>query len=162
MRGLPVKVQDATVALLGRILLGDLRKYGLPAPPVGAITRDKRDGVTFGIDNGFVKALRAGRFKIVPEVRSLGQNSVHLADGQTIEPDAVICATGYRPGLEPLVGHLGVLDERGRPRFVADQASSEHPGLWFFGLNTSIYGYLWARKQEAPRLADKIARSLQG
>jgi len=27
----------------------------------------------------------------------------------------VICATGYLPGLGALVGHLGVLDERGMP-----------------------------------------------
>jgi len=33
-----------------------------------------------------------------------------------LQPDAVICATGYRRGLEPFVGNLGVLDERGAPR----------------------------------------------
>lgn len=161
LRWLPIPAQDFMVALLGRIFLGDLRKYGLPAPPVGAVTRDKRDGVTLGVDNGFVKALKAGRFTIVPEVSSFGENTVHLVDGSTINPDVVICATGYRPGLESLVGHLGVLNERGRPCYVADQTSDDHPGLWFFGMNPSIYGYLYMRQKEAPRLADKIARSLQ-
>jgi cation diffusion facilitator CzcD-associated flavoprotein CzcO len=162
LRPLPIKMQDFMVAMLGRVFLGDLRKYGLPKPPAGAVTRDKEDGVTFGIDNGFVKALKAGRFTVVPEISSFEPQVVHLSDGRTIDPDVVICATGYRPGLEPLVGHLGVLNEHGKPRFFADQASSDHPGLWFFGTNTSIYGYLYARKQEAPPLADKIARSLQG
>jgi hypothetical protein len=109
------------------------------------------------IDNGFVKALKAGRFTVVPEISSFSEQAVHLIDGRTIHPDAVICATGYRPGLESLVGHLDVLNERGKPRFFADQASSDHPGLWFFGLNTSIYGYLYTRKHEAPPLAHKIA-----
>jgi cation diffusion facilitator CzcD-associated flavoprotein CzcO len=162
LRPLPIKTQDFMVALLARIFLGDLRKFGFPKPPVGAVTRDKEDGVTFGIDNGFVMALKAGRFTIVPEVSSFSEQVVHLIDGRTIDPDVVICATGYRPGLESLVGHLNVLNERGKPRFFADQASSNHPGLWFFGMNTSIYGYLYARKHEAPPLADKIARSLQG
>ena len=58
--------------------------------------------------------------------------------------------------------YLDVLNERGRPKFVADQGSSDYPGLWFFGMNSSIYGYLYARKQEAPRLADKILRSFSG
>jgi cation diffusion facilitator CzcD-associated flavoprotein CzcO len=162
IRWMPIKAQDTIVAILERIFLGDLRKYGLPKPPAGAVTRDKEEGVTFGIDNGFVSALKAGRFTVVPEVRAFSERSAELVDGRTIEPDAVICATGYRPGLESLVGDLDVLDERGKLRFVADQASDEHPGLWFFGLNTSIYGYLYQRKKEAVRLADRIARSLPG
>jgi len=161
LRPLPIKMQDFMVALLARIFLGDLRKYGYPKPPAGAITRDREEGVTFGVDNGFVKALKTGRFMIVPEISSFDGQIVHLIDGRTIDPDAVICATGYRPGLETLVGHLGVLNERGKPRFYADQASIDHPGLWFFGLNSSIYGYLYARNREAPRLVGKIARSLQ-
>jgi cation diffusion facilitator CzcD-associated flavoprotein CzcO len=161
LRPLPIKVQDFMTAMLGRVFLGDLRKYGLPAPPAGAVTRNRDEGVIFGIDNGFVKALKAGRFTVVPEIKSFSERAVHLIDGRTIEPDAVICATGYLPGLESLVGHLEVLNERGKPRFFADQASSDHPGLWFFGLNSSIYGYVYSRNHEAPPLAEKIARSLQ-
>jgi len=161
LRPLPIKAQDFMVALLSRIFLGDLRKYGYPTPPAGAITRDRKEGVTFGVDNGFVKALKAGRFTVVPEISSFKGQTVHLIDGRSIDPDVVICATGYRPGLEALVGDLDVLNERGKPRFVADQASGNHPGLWFFGLNSSIYGYLYARKHEAPNLADKISRALQ-
>jgi cation diffusion facilitator CzcD-associated flavoprotein CzcO len=162
LKPLPIKMQDFMVALLARIFLGDLQKYGFPKPPAGAITRDREEGVTFGVDNGFVKALKAGRFTVVPEISTISEQAVHLIDGSTIEPDAVICATGYRPGLESLVGHLDVLNARGKPRFYADQASSDHPGLWFFGLNSSIYGYLYARRHEAPPLAEKIARSLKG
>lgn len=162
LKPLPIKIQDFMVALLSRIFLGDLRKYGYPKPQAGAITRDREEGVTFGVDNGFVKALKAGRFTVVPEISSFSEQAVHLIDGSTIEPDAVICATGYRPGLESLVGDLDVLNEQGKPHFFADQSASDHPGLWFFGLNSSIYGYLYARRHEAPPLADKIARSLQG
>jgi hypothetical protein len=160
LRWLPVKAQDFMVATLGRVFLGDLRRYGLPAAPLGAVTRGNEEHITLAIDNGFVKALKAGKFTIVPEIESFNQQSVQLIDGRTLEPDVIICATGYRPGLEPLVGHLGVLDEQGKPRYVADQSSPDHPGLWFFGLNHSIYGYMFMRKKEAPRLADKIARSL--
>ena len=113
------------------------------------------------IDNGFAKALKAGRFTIVPEISSFSEQAVHFIDDRTIEPDVVICATGYRPGLELLVGQLEVLDERGKPLFLADQASDDHPGLWFFGVNSSIYGKNYVRKKEARRLADNISSSLQ-
>ncbi len=49
---------------------------------------------------------------------------VVLADGARVAPDAVIVAAGYRNGLEPLVGHLGVLDDRGRPRVRGGRTES--------------------------------------
>jgi hypothetical protein len=47
-----------------------------------------------------------------------------LADGTCVQSDAVIAATGYRRGLEPLVGLLGVLDEDGIPLV---SGGSQHP-----------------------------------
>ena len=43
----------------------------------------------------------------------------------------MIAATGYRSGLEPMVGHLGVLDDEGVPRAFAAEAAA--PGLRFVG-----------------------------
>jgi cation diffusion facilitator CzcD-associated flavoprotein CzcO len=161
-RWLPIKIQDFTTALVSRIFLGDLRKYGMPAPVKGAITRQREDGVTISIDHGFVEALKTGRFSVLPEISSFSSKAVHLVDEHSLEPDAVICATGYRLGLEDLVGHLGVLDERGRPRFYADQADPDFPGLWFFGLNSSIYGNMYIRRAEARRLARAISFARRG
>jgi cation diffusion facilitator CzcD-associated flavoprotein CzcO len=160
-RWLPIKFQDLTTALVSRIFLGNLQRYGMPAPSKGAITRQKEDGVTISIDNGFVAALKAGRFRVVPEISAFSSHSVHLSDERTLEPDAVICATGYRLGLEDLVGHLGILDQRGFPRWIADQASSDFPGLWFFGLNSSIYGNMYIRRAEAQRLARLISNYMR-
>ncbi len=123
------------------------------------MTRQREDGVTIAIDSGYVLALKAGRFAVVPETRAFSARAVQLVDGRELAPDAVICATGYRLGLEQLVGHLGVLDERGRPRFVADQASGDHRGLWFFGLHASIYGNMAMRPTGARRLARAILRA---
>ena len=43
---------------------------------------------------------------------------VLLASGARLEPDADIAATGFRCALEPLVGNLDVLGERGVPLVV--------------------------------------------
>ena len=56
-----------------------------------------------------------------------------LADGSVVRPDAVIAATGFEPGLEPLVGHLGVIDARGRPVVHNEQTDPRAPGLHFVG-----------------------------
>lgn len=50
-----------------------------------------------------------------------------------LHPDVVLCATGYRRGLELVVGHLGVLDERGVP--VAPCGESVADGLRFLGFS---------------------------
>ena len=49
--------------------------------------------------------------RVVADRRVLRRRHGVLVDGSRLEPHAVVLATGYRTGLEPLVGHLGVLDE---------------------------------------------------
>ena len=78
-----------------------------------------------------VDAVKDLRIEVVAAVDALDGGGVELADGSRAEPDAIISATGYRRGLEPLVGHLGVLDERGLPRVHAGHAAA--PGLRFIG-----------------------------
>jgi hypothetical protein len=49
-------------------------------------------------------------------VEAVEPDSVILADGNCIPPAVIIAATGFSMDLDGLVGHLGVLDERGKPR----------------------------------------------
>ena len=70
------------------------------------------------VDFEVIDAVKDGSIEVVPNIASFDGATVALSDGTRIEPDAVICATGYLHGLEPLVGHLGVLDataSRGPP-----------------------------------------------
>jgi cation diffusion facilitator CzcD-associated flavoprotein CzcO len=156
MRHAPRWYQDASAAMLSRLAFGDLGRHGMPAPRMGALTRFLRDGVSPAIDDGFVAALQAGRIQVVPDVEAFEQDVVRLVDGRTLRPDAVICATGYRRGLEPMVGHLGVLDDVGRPDRVGGAASPERPGLWFVGQRSNFEGYLYARGREARGVARAI------
>ena len=52
---------------------------------------------------------------------------VLLADDTRIRPDTVIAATGYRRGLEPMVGHLGVLDIDGNPLMCGGRSIRMRP-----------------------------------
>jgi len=155
-RAMPRWYQDGATRVLGRIAFGDLGRVGLAEPPKGPLTRFLQDGVAPAIDDGFVAALEGGRFRIVAEIARFERESVLLADGERLRPDVVICATGYRTGLEPLVGHLGVLDRRGRPRFVGGEGSPACPGLWFVGQRSNFHGNLHARTLEARALAKAL------
>jgi hypothetical protein len=78
-----------------------------------------------------IAAIRAGDFEIVPGVCAVDAGGVRLTDGTTLRPDTLIAATGYTTGLEPLVGHLGVLDEAGLP--LQYRGIPVRPGLRFLG-----------------------------
>jgi cation diffusion facilitator CzcD-associated flavoprotein CzcO len=107
---------DRVMKLVRRMEIGDLTEYGLPAPEEGIFARLQRLEVAPAIvDKEVIEAIKERRIEIVAGVETLDESGVGLADGTRVEPDAVIAATGYRSGLEPVVGHLGVLDERGVP-----------------------------------------------
>lgn len=157
LRRLPPRLADAAVRPLQRLTIGDLTGVGLPAPPEGPFTRQRRphDAGPAIVDADVVDDLRSGRIRVVAAVERLGRDQVHLADGNDLPVDAVIAATGLRPGLESLVGDLDVLDEDGLP--VAQDEEPALPGLRFvnFGMRP---GLLAAAGQRARRAAAAIAR----
>jgi cation diffusion facilitator CzcD-associated flavoprotein CzcO len=161
MGRLPLRAVDALLAITERMAFGDLRKYGMPRYADGAATRLVRDGVAPAADDGFVAALKAGRVVPVPAVQHFDGASIVLCDGNVLQPDVVICATGYRPGLEPLLGHLGVLDANGLPRPLGDDAYRATPGLWLIGMWPRLEGNFYAANVESRRIANEIFRSLE-
>jgi putative flavoprotein involved in K+ transport len=128
---LPAKRADAVMRAVQRRRIGDLTEYGLPMPEEGVASRLRRLGVAPAIvDRPTIEAIKDGRVEIVAGVATMDAHGVELADGSRLELDAVIAATGYRTGLDAMVGHLGVLDERGVPRALRGEAA---PGLRFVG-----------------------------
>ncbi len=154
----PIPVADEVVWWSQRILFGDLEPYGIPRSPYGmATTTFKRQQTPLYDDDGFVRLLKSGQIKIVPAVTGFDSSDVLLADGTRIQPDAVIAATGYRRGLEPLVGHLGVLDENGIPLVSGGTQHPSAPGLFFNGYRTNLSGQLRLMRPDARAIA-KAAR----
>jgi cation diffusion facilitator CzcD-associated flavoprotein CzcO len=132
MLRLPPRIADAQMKVVRRLAIGDLTEYGLPSPDEGLFTRLHRDGKAPAIvDKEVIRAIKQRRIEVVAGVDSLDQTGVRLADGARIEPEVIIAATGYRRGLESIVGHLGVLDKRGVPRTVGGDEAA--PGLRFVG-----------------------------
>jgi cation diffusion facilitator CzcD-associated flavoprotein CzcO len=155
----PERFSNAFANFGRRMDMGDLSEYGLPVPDEGVFTRAHRLGMAPSIvDKEIVEAIKDGSIEIVRAVESLDEQGVTLDDGTRLEPDAVICATGYLRGLEPLVGHLGVLGERGVPTALGEHAAA--PGLRFVGYVPRPGGLGYMGK-EAKRAAKAIARELR-
>lgn len=151
---LPDPLVDRLLFALQRRTVGDLSAYGLPRPTEGAMAAIRARGVTPAIvDRVVLDEIRAGAIECVPAVVGLDGADVVLAGGRREPADAVIAATGYRTGLEELVGGLGVLDEHGMPR---DGAGRELvPGLRFVGYvhRPGLTGYVG-------KIARRVAREI--
>ena len=159
MRRLPPERADAFMKIVRKKEIGDLTEFGLPVPEEGLFARLRRLSVAPAIvDKEVIQAIRDRRIEIVAGVESLDETGLTLADGNRIEPDAVVAATGYRPGLEPIVGHLGVLNERGAPH--APQGQEAAPGLRFVGYRP-LPAHIGHMGHEAKRAAKEIAASLR-
>jgi len=154
----PVRFADAIARAARRAAIGDLTSFGLPVPNEGIFSRSARLGRAPAIlDIEVIDAIKNSAIEVVAAVSALGGGSVTLADGTVLDPDVVIAATGYKRGLEQLVGHLGVLDERGNPRALAPVPAAE--GLQFLGFlaRPSLIGYMG---KQSKRMAKQIAREL--
>ena len=144
--------------LFQRSIYGDLSEHGIPKPSYGLLTNVLDRSVAPMIDDGFIDAVKQREIAIVPAVEGFDGPDVILEGGERIQPDAVIAATGYRRGLEGLVGHLGVLREDGRPTHNALPGPPGAPGLWFVGYWTLIRGQLPLTRKDAKRVARAAAK----
>ena len=153
---LPPAVGDRLANAMQRATVGDLTRYGLPRPERGMLSDFRaRDTVPI-LDVGLIRLLKEGRVKVVPAVEGFDGPRVLLRGGRSVKPDAVIAATGYRRGLEPLVGHLGVLDESGGPRYSGGEENPAAPGLHFIGYHNPLSGRLWSIRSESGRIAEAV------
>jgi putative flavoprotein involved in K+ transport len=154
---LPLHVADQVGWLSQRRLFGKLDRHGLPRSPIGIATQSRRQQAP-AYDSGFVGLLKSGRIEIVAAVEGFDGEDVLLADGTRIQPQAVIAATGYGRGLRPLIGHLGVLDEDGKPLVGG---GSEHPsarGLFFNGYRSNLSGQLRLMRLDARAIARAVKK----
>lgn len=154
----PPRLADAVARKVRMANFGDLSEFGLPIPEEGPFSRAHRLHVAPSlVDTEVIDAIRDRSIEVVSAVTGFEGSMAVLADGARLDADAVIAATGYRCGLEPLVGHLGVLTDAGLPRAGGDVPADT--GLWFLGLlsRPSLIGYV---STQAIRMAGLIAREL--
>ncbi|MFF9316627.1 flavin-containing monooxygenase [Streptomyces sp. NPDC014735] len=159
VRRLPVWLVDPAAGLMARLAVPDLSAHGLPRPDTGLYSRVRQGAIPVQ-DMGLIRAVKRGRVVPVAAVESFDGDAVVLADGNRITPDAVIAATGYRRSLEGLVGHLGVLDARGRPVVRGGRTPKQAPGLYFTGFTNPISGMLREMALDARKIARKVARRI--
>jgi putative flavoprotein involved in K+ transport len=160
IRHLPAPLLDRVLPLMSRAQVGDLSKHGLPKPAPGAYSHFLNEGVTPILDVGLASLLKKGKVEVVAALESFDGDDVVLADGSRIQPDAVIAGTGFKRGLEPLVGDLDLLEPvKGTPIVHGAETHPNAPGIHFIGYTNPISGMFREIAIDARRIAKTIAEA---
>jgi cation diffusion facilitator CzcD-associated flavoprotein CzcO len=154
---LPTPLGDALASLLRILTVGDLRRYGLPAPGVSPLRQLREEGKTPVIDVGTVRRIQMGDILVYPGIERLTPAGVRFTNGQEHPFDTVLLATGYTPALHELFPQTRLpLDERGIPTQVSPDGALT--GLHFVGFDVrQPGGLLRTIAQQAPAVAERIS-----
>ena len=95
MKWLPLRLVDKVLLAIARLTLGNIEKYGLKRPVVGPLQLKNTQGKTPVLDIGALQKIRCGEIKVVPGIKRFSPGRVELVNGQNLEIDSVLLATGY-------------------------------------------------------------------
>jgi cation diffusion facilitator CzcD-associated flavoprotein CzcO len=150
---LPSGIADMLAAPLIRLTLGDLSQLGLRRPVSGPITQIRRTGRIPLLDTGTVGLIRKGRIELMPGVQAMDETHVTFTDGRRKPFDAIVLATGFRPGLEQLLVAADL------PAELHGNPAGAKAGLFFCGFVVTPRGTFSDIGAEARRIAAEVARS---
>ncbi|CCM74330.1 flavin-containing monooxygenase [Rhizobium mesoamericanum] len=154
---LSYRLVDAVNAPILALRFGDLEKFGLERAKGGPLTGIIERGRTPMINIGTIERIRSGDIKVFSAITKSEDRRVHFVDGRSDVFDAIIMATGYRPGLEALLPDFAHrfdgADGPGR-----GELQPAHDALYFCGFTAVPTGLL----REIGREARKIAASIAG
>ena len=123
---IPNWLAPSMLKVLLRILVGDVRRFGLPKPDHAPLS-------THPIMNTqLLHHLAHGDIAAKPDIAELRGKRVRFTDGSEIEPDVILWATGYRPSIPCLEAggvHLGESGEN----FYLNMFPRRYPTLYVLG-----------------------------
>ena len=96
LKWLPLWLVDKLVLILAWFILGNIEKYGLKRPSIGPLTLKNTLGKTPVLDIGALEKIRSGDINVVNgEIKRFSCGMVELVNGEKLEIDSVVLATGY-------------------------------------------------------------------
>lgn len=146
---LPAPVVGAVTGAVRTLRYGDLERHGLRLARQAPTVQVRERGRISVIDSGTVALIREGQICVRPGVRAFDRDRVLFTDAGSDVFDAVVLATGYRPGYPDVVEGVAPLGPADPPPVL--------PGLHTCGLRATVGGTFRLIAREAPRVAQAIA-----
>ncbi|MBA0769731.1 hypothetical protein Gotri_018431, partial [Gossypium trilobum] len=96
LKWLPIWLVDKLMLILTWLVLGNVEKYGLKRPSIGPLELKNTRGKTPVLDIGALEKIKSGDINVVPGIKRFSSGEVELLNGEKLDIDSVILATGYR------------------------------------------------------------------
>jgi indole-3-pyruvate monooxygenase len=97
LKWLSLWIVDKLLLIFTWFILGDMEKYGIKRPSMGPLQLKNTEGKTPVLNIGTLEKIRSGDIKVVPGIKRFNNNGeVELVNGEKLDIDAVVLATGYR------------------------------------------------------------------
>ncbi|XP_008807966.3 probable indole-3-pyruvate monooxygenase YUCCA5 [Phoenix dactylifera] len=152
---LPLWLVDKILLALAWLVLGNVEKYGLKRPSTGPLELKNTQGRTPVLDIGTLSKIRSGDIKVVPGIKRFMPGKVELVDGQILDVDSVIFATGYRSNVPQWLQGTDFFSKDGFPKVPFPNGWKGYSGLYAVGFTRRG---LSGASSDAVRIAKDIGR----
>ncbi|GER24986.1 flavin monooxygenase-like protein [Striga asiatica] len=133
MTWLPLWLVDRVLLVLSWMILGNTEKYGLKRPNIGPLQLKNTRGKTPVLDIGALAKIRSREINVVPGIKRFTGSSVELENGQNLEIDSVILATGYRSNVPYWLQETEFFAKNGFPKTPFPNGWKGKGGLYAVG-----------------------------
>ncbi|XP_031113712.1 probable indole-3-pyruvate monooxygenase YUCCA5 [Ipomoea triloba] len=133
MKWLPLWLVDKILVVLTWFILGNIEKYGLKRPSIGPLELKNTRGKTPVLDIGALEKIRSGKLNVVPGIKKFSGGMVELVDGECLEIDAVVLATGYRSNVPYWLQEADFFSKNGFPKTPFPNSWKGKSGLYAVG-----------------------------
>ncbi|KAL6002159.1 trkA [Asimina triloba] len=154
MKWLPLWLIDKLLLVLAWLVLGSTEKYGLTRPSKGPLELKNTQGKTPVLDIGALSMIKSGKIKVVPGIKKFSPRRVELVNGELLDVDSVILATGYRSNVPSWLQENDFFSRNGFPKQAFPNGWKGNAGLYAVGFTRRG---LSGASVDAVRIAEDIS-----
>lgn len=155
MRWLPLWLVDKLMLVLAWFILGNTESYGLKRPTIGPLELKNTQGKTPVLDIGALAKIRSRDIEVVPGIKRFSKGLVQFVDGEELEIDSVVLATGYCSNVPYWLQEADFFSKNGLPKTPFPNGWKGNSGLYAVGFTRRG---LSGASSDATRIAQDISR----
>ncbi|XP_057508049.1 probable indole-3-pyruvate monooxygenase YUCCA8 [Actinidia eriantha] len=133
MKWLPLWLVDKILLILAWFILGNIENYGLKRPSTGPLELKNTRGKTPVLDVGALQKIRSGQIEVVPGIKRFSRGMAKLVNGEKLEIDSVVLATGYRSNVPYWLQESEFFSKNGFPKAPFPNGWKGKAGLYAVG-----------------------------
>ncbi|KAL6533869.1 putative indole-3-pyruvate monooxygenase YUCCA4 [Orobanche hederae] len=154
LKWFPLGLVDKFLLMVANVKLGKTDKLGLRRPKTGPIELKNATGKSPVLDVGAFSQIKAGKIKVVEGVKAMTKNGAKFVNGQEMEFDSIILATGYKSNVPSWLKGTDFFTKDGMPKAPFPNSWKGENGLYAVGFTRRG---LLGTSSDAVKIAGDIA-----